>query len=257
MDRNSNLLDAALGLDDQSKQSTVGGQLILIEDCVEISGAFVIHHMVKRSLCSPNLSGYVIFVALSQPFTHYDRILRKLGCNLAVHRDNKRFFFFDMLLMESSGGDKGNAAESMLMELYGKIQNVVETISSNQNKKRVTILLDDFSLLEVAANGASYDVVNFLHYCQTLCAEYDCCLVILNHEDIYSELGRPLLLQIEYLADILINAEPLATGVAADVHGQLTVINKKGRDGLNGLVENFHFKLKENGIQCFLPGTQN
>lgn len=45
---------------------------------------------------------------------------------------------------------------------------------------------------------------------------------MLNHEDIYSSTERPmLLLQMEYLAEILIKAEPLATGLAKDVHGQV------------------------------------
>lgn len=49
-----------------------------------------------------------------------------------------------------------------------------------------------------------------------------CSLVMLIHEDIYSGMVRPtLVLQMEYLADILIKAEPLATGLASDVHGQV------------------------------------
>jgi hypothetical protein len=35
---------------------------------------------------------------------------------------------------------------------------------------------------------------------------------------------RPaLILQLEYLADILMKAEPLATGLATDVHGQVAL----------------------------------
>lgn len=49
-----------------------------------------------------------------------------------------------------------------------------------------------------------------------------CSLVLLNHEDIYLSTERPtFLLQLEYLAGILIKAEPLATGLATDVHGQV------------------------------------
>lgn len=64
-----NLLDDALG--------GGGGRVFLIEDCVETSGAFVLHHFLKRSL-SPNSSDAVIFLSFSQPFSHYDRILRKM-----------------------------------------------------------------------------------------------------------------------------------------------------------------------------------
>ena len=75
MDRSPNLLDQALGLHDG--ESTRSGRVVLVEDCVETSAAFVLHHLIKRSL-SPLSSSAVIFVAFAQPFSHYDRILRKM-----------------------------------------------------------------------------------------------------------------------------------------------------------------------------------
>ncbi|XWS75083.1 hypothetical protein CRYUN_Cryun01aG0054500 [Craigia yunnanensis] len=124
--RSSNLLDEALGLDQTIEPWPLRRRLVAIEDRVETSGSFVLHHLLKRSL-SPNSSNVSIFIAFSQPYSLYDRVLRKL----------------------------------------------------------------------------------------------DCSLITLNHEDIYSNAdGRTFLLQIEYLADILIKAEPLATGLATDVHGQ-------------------------------------
>lgn len=47
---------------------------------------------------------------------------------------------------------------------------------------------------------------------------------MLNHEDIYAGMVAPgLILPIEYLADVIIKAEPLATGLATDVHGQVLI----------------------------------
>ena len=74
--RSLNLLDEALGLDEPLR-----GKVILIEDCVETSGSFVLHHLIKRIL-SPNSSNAIIFLAFSYPFSHYDRILRKLVLSL-------------------------------------------------------------------------------------------------------------------------------------------------------------------------------
>lgn len=74
----SNLLDEALGLvDDGTKPWALSGRVVQVEDCVETSGAFVIHHLLKRALASHS-SNVVVFLALSQPFSHYDRVLRKL-----------------------------------------------------------------------------------------------------------------------------------------------------------------------------------
>ncbi|KNA14151.1 hypothetical protein SOVF_110170 [Spinacia oleracea] len=263
--RSSNLLDEALGIFNESSSSSSSslpsGSCVLIEDSVETSGAFVIHHILKRTL-SPHSSSSaaVVFVSLSHPFSHYDRILRKLGCNLASHRENGRFFFFDMLMLGCTDQSMGNLHNGVLIELYGKIQKVVEDIiSSGGNSKCITIILDDFSLIEVAAKGSFNHSFDFLRYCYTLTSE-GCSLVILNHEDIYfgEESSTPIL-QMEYLANILIKAEPLATGLATDVHGQLTILNKgmhdKTRSSTNK-VQNFHFKLKENGVECFFPGTR-
>jgi hypothetical protein len=36
---------------------------------------------------------------------------------------------------------------------------------------RFTVMIDDVSLLEVAANGSADDVLDFLHYCVTLTSE--------------------------------------------------------------------------------------
>ncbi|KAJ4976261.1 hypothetical protein NE237_001367 [Protea cynaroides] len=261
MDHSLNVLDEALRLDNAT-MSFCPGQVVLIEDCVETSGAFVLHHMIKRAL-SPNSSGVVLFVAFAQPFSHYERILRKLSCNLVTYRENGRFFLFDMLKLDYPDGDVGNTVHDRVFDLYGKIQKALEVISvsPDYNKSCITIMIDDLSLMEVAANGASNNVLDFLHYCHTLTSELGCSLVVLNHEDIYSDLmGPTLILQMEYLADVVIKVEPLATGLATDVHGQLTVINKGVIDEpgiLRTRVRNLHFKVKENSVECFYPGSRS
>ncbi|XP_059457567.1 elongator complex protein 6 [Corylus avellana] len=252
--RASNLLDEALGLvDDGSKAWPLSGRVVLVEDRVETSAAFVLHHLVKRAL-SPHSSNVVVFLALSQPFSHYDRVFRKLGCNLGAQSENNRFFFLDMLMSEFPDGDEGG-----LVALYGKIEKVVSSLLQ-ENKKCITIVVDDLSLMEAAANGFSNYVLDFLHYCHTLTSAFGCTLVALNHEDIYLGMERPaLILQLEYLADILMKAEPLATGLATDVHGQLTILNRgmwDGQGSSRNRICNFHFRVKENGVEYFSPGSR-
>lgn len=76
-----NLLDEALGLhNNKDKPWPLCGRFVLVEDCVDTSGAFVLHHIIKRSLSSHSSSS-VVFLAFSHPFSHYDRILRKLVFN--------------------------------------------------------------------------------------------------------------------------------------------------------------------------------
>ncbi|KAF5729546.1 elongator complex protein 6 [Tripterygium wilfordii] len=255
--RSPNLLDEALGLDQSAGTWPLGGRVVLVEDCVETSGSFVLYQIIKRAL-SPNSSNVVIFLAFSHSFSHIDRILRKLGSNLVAQRDNSRFFFFDMLMLQCPEGDERKGKDG-LVELYRKVQTLVSSLPEDK-KKCITIMVDDVSLMEVATNGSSDHALDFLRYCHTLTSEFGCSLVLLNHEDIYSGLLRPtFLLQMEYLADVMVKAEPLATGLASDVHGQMMVLSKGvcGKPGnLMNKMHNFQFRIKENTVEYFYPGRR-
>jgi len=49
--------------------------------------------------------------------------------------------------------------------------------------------------------------------------------VVLIHEDIYADEEKMgLLLHLRYIADLVIKAAPLSTGLAADVHGQVRLL---------------------------------
>ncbi|XP_047156787.1 elongator complex protein 6 isoform X2 [Vigna umbellata] len=217
--KNWNLLDESLGLhiNDDAKPWPLCGRFVLVEDCVDTSAAFVLHHILKRSFSS-HPSSAVLFLAFSHPFSHYDRVLRKLGCNLTAQRDNGRFFFLPMLMFQCPGEGKPN--HDGLASVFEQIERVITVL--HQDKKSISIIIDDISFLEVAANGSSDDVLNLLHYCHTLTSEYGCALIALDHKDIYLNGDRTaVILEMEYRADILVKAEPLATGLAKDVHGQV------------------------------------
>ncbi|KAK4754590.1 hypothetical protein SAY87_002694 [Trapa incisa] len=259
--RPCNLLDQALGLEEHGGLKPLAGAVVLIEDCVETSGAFVLHHLIKRSLSPSSLllnSSALVFIAFSQPFSHYDRVLRKLGCNLSAQRENRRLVFFDMLMFQCPDETGGKAVEAGLASLFQKVQDAVSSLVAEE-KNCITVVMDDVSLMEVAANGYSDDVLNFMHYCHTLTSDFGCTLIALNHEDIYyGPEGSMTLLQMEYMADVLVRTEPLATGSAADVHGQLTISRRKipERQGISrGRMHNFHFRVKENNVEYFYPGT--
>ncbi|PIN16724.1 hypothetical protein CDL12_10638 [Handroanthus impetiginosus] len=256
-----NLLDEALDGKGAAVSSTSprGGRMILVEDCVETGGAFVLHHLLKRSL-SPSSSDVVVFLSFAHPFSHYDRILRKMGCNLSVQRENKRLLFFDMLTVDHLDRDRRKTSEDILISLYGEVQKAVEASLSHEDKRHITVIIDDVSLMEVDANGSSNLVLDFLHYCYSLTAQFGCSLITLNHNDVYSATDRPtLLLQMEYLADVVIKVEPLGTGLATDVHGQLTVTNKGLQDDFGktrNVVKNYHFRIKDSSVEYFYPGSK-
>uniref|UniRef100_A0A1D1XVH7 Elongator complex protein 6 n=1 Tax=Anthurium amnicola TaxID=1678845 RepID=A0A1D1XVH7_9ARAE len=255
-----NLLDEALGTASGSAAaSSTGRRFLLVEDCVETSGAFVLHHLLKRALSNSESKEAVIFLALAQAFPHYDRVMRKLGCNLSTQRDKKKLYFFEMPKLQCPGETGRNDNEVGFIDLYAKMQRTVEIcLSPEYDVDHIKIMVDDISLLEIAARGSMDHVLDFLHYCITLTSEMDCSLVILNHEDIYSGTEAPTLRSyLKYLADIIIKTQPLPSGLSADVHGQLTILNYKcmGEYGHSwSRMQNFHFKVKENSVDYFYPG---
>ncbi|EEC74998.1 hypothetical protein OsI_11060 [Oryza sativa Indica Group] len=219
-----------------------GARVVVVEDRVEAPGAFALHLLLKRALAG---GGAAALLALAQPFSHYDRVLRKMGCNLSLHRKS---------------GAKGGAISDSFVRLYGDIQRAIDASRTGDNTGRFTLMIDDVSLLEVAAGGSVDDVLDFLHYCVTLTSEMNCSLVFLIHEDIYSsEEGVGVLLHLRYIADLVIRAAPLSTGLAADVHGQLSVVNKctfREQRLKAQRIWNFHFRVKENGADFFYPGSR-
>lgn len=68
-------------------------------------------------------------------------------------------------------GDEGKDGKGGLVSLYEKLQKTINALPEDK-KKHVSVMIDDISLMEVAANGASDYVLDFLHYCHALTSEY-------------------------------------------------------------------------------------
>ncbi|XP_078430142.1 elongator protein 6 isoform X1 [Wolffia australiana] len=253
-----NLLDEALG--HVSSTWNPRRRFLLIEDFVETSGAFVLHQLAKNALAKSEGGEIVVFLAFAQNFAHYDRVLRKLGCNLSIQREKKRLIFFELLDRQFPGlyssmrikktkksklhllPKNSSTGDAGCRDLYAEIHRIAASCRSSDKDRSsaMTILIDDLSLLEAAAGGSSDHVLDFLHYC----ISSDSSLIALTHVDIYPA-GPTLLSHLHYLADAIIKAEPLRTGSSNQVHGQLTVARG----------QTFLFRVKENAVEYFYPGT--
>ena len=62
-----------------SEAMCAGARVVVVEDCVEAPAAFVLHLLLKRALAAGGGGGGgAALLALAQPFSHYDRVLRKM-----------------------------------------------------------------------------------------------------------------------------------------------------------------------------------
>ncbi|CAM6095081.1 unnamed protein product [Calypogeia fissa] len=249
-----------------------GACTVLLKDSVESKGSFMVHYLLAKLLSQT--STRVVLLGLSDPYTHYNRIARKQGCNLQACRDKGRFVFlslspdvFDAATHAWNGNDAQQenmqSVANLLASLYSKVRDAARSMEprGDGSGEQTCIIIDDVSVLDVVAGGPHDSVLDFVHYCQALQAggKQRCSVVLLAHQDTYEADDSYAPLELEYVSNTVISVEPLSTGLAADVHGQMTIHNRSGRSHVQhsvpGLgIQKFQFRIMENGVQFFLPG---
>lgn len=128
------------------------------------------------------------------------------------------------------------------------------------------IMVDDASLLEVVTGGSWSEVLDFFTYCRALQIDGErCALVVLVHDDIEGEDEPSLLRGLIHMADVVTIVEPLDSGTATDVHGQVSVVHQTARfrstevacslDGGWAATTQLHFRISEGSVLFFRPGT--
>ncbi|KAH7290357.1 hypothetical protein KP509_30G044400 [Ceratopteris richardii] len=240
-------------------------RVLLVKDTVAASASFLLLYLLKKILATPD--SLVIFVGLKEPFSHYSRIARKQGCNLAMHQDHGSLVYIDLLsktILEHSSLPTDAAVINEGNKLILLFQKFIR-ILKEQPGRNTWIIIDDISLIEVIAQGNNAHVRDFLHYCRTLATDQQICsLLLLTHLDAYEDIDETMMANhLELLSDTVINVVPLVTGQAVDVHGQVIVEHKVPcnvnpntcMDGFqNSRGYGLHYKLMENTVQFFTPG---
>lgn len=71
-----------------------------------------------------------------------------------------------------TGGTDQNAIEDGFINLYSRILRSIEANNlMDNNGGWIRIIIDDISLLEIAAQGSGKHILDFLQYCATLTSE--------------------------------------------------------------------------------------
>lgn len=259
------MLDEALGWTGAAPRDKV----LLIKDSVASPASFFLHYLLKKILTAPDLAQpLIIFVGLKEPFSHYSRIARKQGCNLLAHQDSGTIVYIDLL--SAFNPNQSNLSSGDLSSVENKLFPLFQSflrILRQKPGQSVWIIIDDLSLLEVVAEGNKTHLLDFIHYCRTLaCDKQMCSLVLLAHQDVYETADDIAMVhQLEHWSDIVINVEPLATGQASDVHGQVMIKHRMPWNAGSGAHSNanqnknfyvLHYKLMENTVLFFAPGKQ-
>ncbi|KAM9308107.1 elongator complex protein 6 [Gastrophryne carolinensis] len=233
-------------------------QFTLITDW-KTDGSFLIHHFI-----STYLKGHckVCVLGLAQSFSHYNLIAQKLGVSLTGTRDQGQLVFLEglksyksLIFLEPSETEFQNPLRflrdgSDLQPLYEFIRTAL-TPSAGEEWKCPVLIIDDVSLL-LSLGVTPLQILDFLHYCRaTVCYELQgsvVCLVRRDEEDEDSELlARSLCHQ----SGLILETEGLPTGYCKDVHGQLTVIQKKEARRHSTI---YQYKIQDKSVSFFAPG---
>ncbi|TDH71153.1 hypothetical protein CCR75_006588 [Bremia lactucae] len=217
------------------------GQLVVLADCVEASGAFLVHHFTSLYLKAGHR---VCFVSSVNAPDHYAAVGRKLGVNFASYQTKKQLQVLDWTNLEIG------SSRTDWMPLFEKLQH----FSNESEENAVSIVLDDVSTIKWWFGEAA--LLDFVRCCKTLTHEKNggANVVLLTHADTNLAIQRPLNPALADMATVVLTTQALTTGYSKDIHGTLLVSRQSQSIGNHALDEEpivIPYKILENTIKCF------
>ncbi|KAI7905234.1 uncharacterized protein BX663DRAFT_314931 [Cokeromyces recurvatus] len=245
---------------------------IAIMDTLKADANFLIHHFIVNQLKG---NRNIVLVGLAQIFNHYFLIGRKLGINLQTFKQSGKLVFIDGLThlneyttetpypsskaptaptdtldfkMNSSSNDE------ILKSFYKKIADYV------RKQPNTLLILDDISVL--LYNGFSLDqVLTFILKLRSLVENSQGTLVTIMHADEEGSEDNDeqdnFIKQILYGSHLILQVQPLHSGLARDVHGQIDIIYGPQLDCFvkqNTPHHSMHYKILDNNVHFFAKG---
>ncbi|KAG1697292.1 hypothetical protein DVH05_016576 [Phytophthora capsici] len=216
------------------------GQLVLLQDCVEANGAFLVHHFTSLFLKAGHR---VCFVASVNAIEHYAAVGRKLGVNFAACETKKQLKVVNWTEMETKEAD------------WTRLFEELQSFTQEEQDAGVSIIVDDISPFKWRFGDTA--MLDFVRCCKTLTHEKNgtANVVLLAHSDTDLAISRPLSPTLADMATVVLSTKPLATGYSKDVHGTLEVSCQN---------QGYHheepvavaYKVLESTIKCFHSGGE-
>ncbi|KAI8366986.1 hypothetical protein EDC96DRAFT_507739 [Choanephora cucurbitarum] len=235
---------------------------IVITDTLKSDANFLIHHFIVNHLKNDKP---VILVGFSQIFNHYFLIARKLGVNLQTYKQNDKFVFIDGLThlngyTMQTPYPPSNAPTAPTNTLNFKEDYSMKSfyqIIAAYNKPDTLIILDDISCFLYN----KFDHVNtFFSKLKTLVERTQGTLLTVMHADesgVEDAEQDNFVKQIIYGSSLVLQVQPLHSGLARDVHGQLDVIYGPQCTPLiekHTPAQSMHYKILDNNVHFFAKG---
>ncbi|CAO0800308.1 unnamed protein product [Mucor circinelloides] len=241
---------------------------IAITDTLKSDANFLVHHFVVNQLKNDK---HVVLVGLAQIFNHYFLIGRKLGINLQTYKQSGKFVFLDGLthLNEYTSETpypppKAPTAPTNTLDHKDEKQNLLrsfyKTIAQYVTSSNTLVILDDVSVL--LYNGFEIEQVStFILKLRSLVENVQGTLLTVVHAD---EEGSEdteqdnFIKSIIYGSNLVLQVQPLNSGLARDVHGQLDIIfgpQQQHQQNTNTPQQSLHYKILDNNVHFFARGV--
>uniref|UniRef100_K3WD67 Elongator complex protein 6 n=1 Tax=Globisporangium ultimum (strain ATCC 200006 / CBS 805.95 / DAOM BR144) TaxID=431595 RepID=K3WD67_GLOUD len=197
------------------------GELVLISDTVESSGAFLVHHFVALFLKAGHR---VCFLSFANSNAHYAAVGRKLGVNFASLETANTLRVMDGFSTAAS------PPFTSLIDLFHAIARFGKVSQQQEDKQQtpVSIVIDDLSALKWQFGADK--VLAFVRCCKTLTHTDNgrVNVVVLSHAD---------------TASSSLSSSPFTS----------RSLQSSGLEGLRAPVA-ISYKILENTIRCFRSG---
>ncbi|KAI8091353.1 uncharacterized protein B0P05DRAFT_527110 [Gilbertella persicaria] len=232
---------------------------IAITDTLKSDANFLIHHFIVNHLKNDKP---VVLVGFSQIFNHYFLIARKLGINLQTYKQSGKFVFIDGLThfnpytpQTPYPPTKAPTAPTATLEYNQDPKSFYETIASHVQPNAL-IVLDDISTW--IYNGMDHAAL--LLKLKALTERVQGTLLTIMHAD---EEGTEdmeqdnFVKQVLYGSSLILQVQPLHSGLARDVHGQLDIIYGPQSTVMiekHTPPQSMHYKILDNNVHFFAKG---
>ncbi|BFZ18014.1 hypothetical protein BsWGS_21053 [Bradybaena similaris] len=232
-------------------------------------GDFLIHFFLN--LCQKQ-SRPVVFLGLSQSFSHYSSVAQKLGVNLVSARDERKHLVFHESLLAlsecaaSSSVPSTKSTHNPLLDLLkgdltallelvnGSLETLAQTETGTFNAP--VVIIDDLSvLLSIGVAPESLLLlVNSLHELVTSPSRQGSLIIslCLDKED---EKAEELWAFLTHLSTLKVQVTDLPSGYCRDVHGEVYAEWRDTHDKpRKSITKHTQFKLFDKNISLFAPG---
>nr|XP_060638723.1 elongator complex protein 6 [Anolis sagrei ordinatus] len=250
----------------ETAEKPEAGKLTLL-CAAKTDASFLVHHFLSFYL---KAGCKVCFVAMVQSFSHYNFVAQKLGVSLAAAKEKGQLVFLEglkasnsILFGEGQQSDEANPFQfisgdgSSLRALHDCIRAALIPGAGDSWGPPV-LMVDDLGVL-LSLDVRLTHILDFIHYCRvTINTQLKGNVVVMvrSSEDSEDEENERLAKSLQHQSHRILWAKGLATGFCKEVHGELTIIQRRSWEtgAESDLLRVYQYMIQDKNVSFFARG---